>query len=507
MAAFLEAKNIYKSFPGVEALSNVNLAVDKGEVHAIVGENGAGKSTLMKIFGGVHTPDHGDILLKGKKVNLRSVQASNQEGISVIFQEFNLMSELSVAENIFISRLPRVKFFGVLNIVTLNRRARDLLNKLNIDIRPSELVKNLSVSEKQIIEIVKAISIDADILIMDEPTAALSDDEVNKLYEIIEELKSLGTTILYVSHRLKEIFEIADKVSVLRDGKHVGTEHIKDIDQEAVVRMMVGRDIDKFYQVSHAKVGDTVISVDSLTKNDSFQEISFDLKKGEVLGIAGLMGCGREELLKSIYGLTRFDRGSVSIGGKELRISSPRDAMANGIAFVTEDRKESGIFSRMRVKENATINIIRNLSLLKGSFIQFSRENKIFREYVDYLNIKFAGNNQIAMNLSGGNQQKVVLARALMTECRVLLLLEPTRGVDVGAKLEIYNLIHDLASKGIGILIVSSDLPELISLSDRMLVLWQGRATGLLSKNEIDEEAIMLCATGNRNLVKVLKQS
>jgi len=502
MSAILEARNIYKSFPGVLALDDISIKFNKGEVHAIVGENGAGKSTLMKIFGGVYTPDSGEIFIEGRRVNLNSVHISNSEGISVIFQELNLMSELTVSESIFISNLPKTKFLKFIQILNLNKMTRDFLKKLEIDIKPTKLIKNLSVSEKQVVEIVKALSMNANIIIMDEPTAALNDEEVNKLYGIIASLKKEGKTILYVSHRLKEIFDIADRVTVLRDGRFVGTEDIKEIDQETVVKMMVGRNIDKFYKTSQAKQGETILNVKGLTKEKAFNNINFKLKKGQILGIAGLMGCGRQDLLKSIYGLTAYNSGELFLSDKKVEITSPKDAISSGIAFVTEDRKESGIFSEMTVRENTTINIIRRLSVFKGNFINFSKESNIFSQYVKYLNLKYSGDTQLALNLSGGNQQKVILARALMTECDILLLLEPTRGIDVGAKMEVYNLIHDLAKKGIGIILVSSDLPELISLSDDMMVMWQGKATAMLSKDQMDEETIMLCATGNKNLLK-----
>ena len=502
MSTILEAKKINKSFPGVQALKDVSVSIDRGEVHAIVGENGAGKSTLMKIFGGVYTQDSGDILIEGEKKILRSVKVANNEGLAVIFQEYNLMSELTVAENINITRLPRVKYTGFLQLLRLGQVTQDLLEELKIELDPNEYVKNLTVHQKQLVEIVKAISINASILIMDEPTAALSDTEVDKLFRIIGVLKQEGKTILYVSHRLKEIFDIADRVTVLRDGRYIGTKKIEDIDQEEVVRMMVGRDIDKFYQISRTEPGNILMKVDSLSKKSVFENISFSLRKGEILGVAGLMGCGREELLKSIYGLETYDSGKVYLGDKEMSINNPRLAMNQGIAFVSEDRKESGIFPLMGVRENATINIIRKLSYGNSILINFNRESRLFQENADYLKLKYAGENQLIMNLSGGNQQKVVLARALMTDCDILILLEPTRGIDVGAKLDVYNLMSDLTSRGIGIILISSDLPELISMSDRVMVMWQGRMTGMLDKDEIDEETIMLCATGNKDMIR-----
>jgi ABC-type sugar transport system ATPase subunit len=502
MSVILEASNIYKSFPGVQALENVSVTINKGEVHAIVGENGAGKSTLMKVFGGVYIPDRGDILINGKHVNLKSVQVSNKEGISVIFQEFNLMNELTVAENIFISKLPTIKILNFLNMADTNKRASKLLMELGINIKPTEYIKNLSVSQKQLVEIAKSLAINADIIIMDEPTASLNIQEVEKLFEIIRSLKSKNKTIIYVSHRLKEVFDIADRVTVLRDGKYVGTNEVNKINQGIVVKMMIGRDMSAYYKLSKAKLGNNILEVKSLTKKDIYTNISFTLREGEVLGFAGLMGCGREELLKSIYGLNNFNSGEIILNNKKLSIKNPIEAMEKGIAFVSEDRKESGIFLEMNVRENATINILKKLSILNGTFINLNKEKKIFDDYVNYINIKYSGDKQLAMNLSGGNQQKVVLARALMTECKVLILLEPTRGIDVGAKMEVYSLISDLAEKGIGILLVSSELIELLSISNRILVMWQGKMTALSSINELSEEEVMLCATGHKNLLE-----
>lgn len=502
MEIILETKNLYKSFPGVQALENFSVSVNKGEVHAFVGENGAGKSTFMKILAGVYTPDKGDIFLKGKKVILKSVHASNREGISVIFQEFNLMPELTVAENIFISNLPKAKLLKFLQRIKLNQNTYNLLKELKIDLKPSEYIKTLSSSQKQLVEIAKALAINADIIIMDEPTASLNDIEVKKLFEIIISLKNQGKTILYVSHRLKEIFDIADKVTVLRDGRCVGTHEVKNVNQETIIKMMIGRDLDRFYKSVESNLGNTIMEVKSFTKYKIYENISFSLKEGEILGIAGLMGCGREELLKSIYGLLSFDSGEVILDNNQVLLKNPKEALSKGVAFVTEDRKESGIFPEMTVKENTTINILKKLSLINGTFINLNKENEVFNYYVKYLNLKYAGNTQLAMNLSGGNQQKVILARALMTECKVLILLEPTRGVDIGAKAEVYNLINDLVKKGIGIILSSSDLPELISLSNKILVMWQGKMTAYSIKNEMDEETIMLCATGNKNLLK-----
>lgn len=500
MNVAVEVKNITKTFPGVTALSGVSLSVKTGEVHAVVGENGAGKSTLMKILGGVYAPDGGEVFINGKKANIRSVRDSIAAGISVIYQEFNLMPELTVAENIFINDVPKLKVINFLKIKELNQKAKELMDRLKIEINPTALVKNLSVSKRQMVEIVKALSHNSSIIIMDEPTAALNNQEVNKLFEIVRMLKKEKKTILYISHRLKEIFEIADRVTVLRDGHLVGTEEIKNLNQEAIVRMMVGRDIESYYHHTESKVGDVVLTVKSLCKEKVFQDISFEVRKGEILGVSGLMGCGREEIAKAIYGLTNYDSGEIYIDGKKVNIRRTIDAMRHGLAFVTEDRKDAGVFPEMTVKENISLNVIKKLCKFLGSYINIKKESELLDRYTKFMHLKYAGETQRIMYLSGGNQQKVVLARALAGECKVLVLLEPTRGIDVGAKSEIYNLLGELAKSGIAIIVISSELPELISICHRILVVWQGKLTGNLTKKDINEQNIMQCATGTKKI-------
>jgi ABC-type sugar transport system ATPase subunit len=500
MSLAVEIKDLTKTFPGVRALSHVNLNINQGEVHAIVGENGAGKSTLMKILSGVYQADRGEILINGRKASIRSVKDAAASGISVIFQEFNLMPELTVSENIFISGLPKVKFLNILRLGSLNTRTKEVMKRLAIDINPAEYVKNLSVSKKQMVEIAKALSHNSDIIIMDEPTAALNNQEVDKLYEIIRMLKSENKTIIYISHRLKEIFDLADRVTVLRDGQHVGTESIGDLSHDRIVSMMVGREISSYYHRSDIAMGDPVLSVKGLGKNKVFADINLEVRKGEILGLAGLMGSGREEIAKSIYGLMGYDAGEIFIEGGKADIKSPIDALKYGIEFVTEDRKESGIYPQMSIKENLSINIIRSLSGFFGSFIDMKKESDILLKFRDFMKIRYSNDAQKIMYLSGGNQQKVVLSRALAGNCKILFLLEPTRGIDVGAKAEIYNLLNELAKSGKAIVMISSELPELISMCRRVLVVCQGRITGELSGKEIDENNIMQCATGNREI-------
>ena len=498
MPTAIDIRNVTKTFPGVAALTDVSFAVRSGEVHAVVGENGAGKSTLMKILGGVYQPDRGEIDIGGKRAHIRSVRDAVDHGISVIYQEFNLMPELTVAENIFAADLPTVPFLPLVRRGHLAERTEALLRRLALELPPSAYVKNLSVSQRQMVEIAKALHQDSSILIMDEPTAALTAAEVDTLYRIIRTLKAAGKTILYISHRLKEIFDVADRVTVLRDGRYVGTEAVSSITQDAVVRMMVGRDVQHFYPSAASSGGEVALEVRNLTRRGAFEDITFTVRKGEVLGLAGLMGSGREELMKALYGLLACDAGEILVGGRAAGIRSPRDAIALGLGFVTEDRKEAGIFPLMSVKENVSLNVLRRLSGFGGLSIDARRERALLADYATFLNLRYASEDQAIMYLSGGNQQKIVLARALAAECGILLLLEPTRGIDVGAKAEIYHLIGELSRKGIAIILVSSDLPELMSVSSRVLVIWQGKLTGDLGGSDVDETTIMQCATGSR---------
>lgn len=494
MLPAVEVKNITKTFPGVLALDDVSLRIQKNEVHALVGENGAGKSTLMKILGGVYAADKGEIFINGEKTAIKGIDSSKKAGIAVIYQEFNLMPELTVAENIYVTDLP-VKG-RILDYATLNKKARELLDVLDIHISPQAVVADLRVSEKQMVEICKALSWDAEIIIMDEPTAMLNNNEVDKLYEIIRKLKSQGKTIIYISHRMKEIFDITDSVSVLRDGRYIGTKPTAELDGEQIVKMMVGRDASSYYSYELPQVGETVLEVKNLTKEGLFHNISFTVHKGEILGMAGLMGSGREEIMKAIYGLIRPDSGEVLLKGKKISVKNPGQALKNRISYVTDDRKDEGIFNQMSVRSNLTINVISQIARLMGLYISPVKENELLDKYTKFMNMKYSDEYQEIMNLSGGNQQKFLLGRALASECEVLLLLEPTRGIDVGAKAEIYTLLTELAKAGMAIVVVSSELQEIISVCHRTLVVWQGKITGELDKEEMQEERIMMCATG-----------
>jgi ABC-type sugar transport system ATPase subunit len=490
----IKATNITKTFPGVRALTDVSIEIAAGETHSVVGENGAGKSTLMKIFGGLYIPDTGDLEVAGEKMRFRHPGDSQRAGIAVIYQEFNLMDELSVAENIFVNRLPKKR--GFIDHKTLNSITSDLLDKLDLPLNARELVGSLTVAEKQMTEIAKAVSLDASVIIMDEPTAALNDAEVNRLYRIIANLKASGKTILYISHRMKEIFDVSDRVTVLRDGKVVGTAPIDELDEDAIVHMMVGRDVETFYQHPSGGSGETVFKAESLSAEPSFRNISFEVGQGEILGLAGLMGCGREELCQALYGLIPLDSGTVSLNGVKVNLNNPAKAMKSGIAYVTEDRKDSGIFPLMGIKDNLTINALPDIGKAGGFWIPPAGEKDVLSTYTSILNMKYSEPNQKVRNLSGGNQQKAVLGRALARSCRVLILLEPTRGIDVGTKGEIYELLDKLTRDGLSVILVSSDLPELIALSHRVIVIRDGAIAGMLTDTDIEENAIMKIATG-----------
>ncbi len=504
MENIIEVKNIQKSFPGVLALNDVSISVRKNTVHAIVGENGAGKSTLMKILGGVYPQDSGEIFVKGQKTVIKNVDDSHKAGIRVIFQEFNLMPELTVAENLYVSNLPTKGPF--VDYATLNKKAEALLSEFGIDIAPETVVKDLSVSKKQMVEVAKALSGDADIIIMDEPTATLNNNEVATLYSIIAKLKEAGKTILYISHRMKEIFELSDYVTVLRDGKYIDTKPTAQLTDEEIVFMMIGRDVDSYYSTARSEIGDVALEVKGLCKEGVMKDVSFQVHKGEILGVAGLMGSGREEIIKAIFGLIPLDSGEVYVDGKKVNIRSPKDAIANGIAFVTDDRKEEGIFELMGVMHNLTMNVLPRVCEPKHIWLSNGKQRVLLDKYTQLMNMKYASPTQQIVNLSGGNQQKFLLGRSLATDGNVLLLLEPTRGIDVGAKAEIYALLGELAKSGMGIVVVSSDLPEILSLCHKTLVVWQGILTGELEKDEMSENAIMLCATGVNIKAKEVRQ-
>ena len=501
---FIELRNITKTFFGVKAVDDVSLAFLKGEVHAIVGENGAGKSTIMKILGGLYFADSGEIWIDGKLRHINSVHAALKNGVSVVYQELHFMPELTVAENIYLHALPAKA--GFVGKKTMNTAAQAILDDMKVDIKATTPMSLLSVSEQQMVEIAKALSHNTDIVIMDEPTAALNIKEVETLYSIIAGLKEKGKTVIYISHRLKEIFDITDRVSVLRDGTHVGTLATSEIDQDRLVEMMVGREISHIRTTADHDYGEIMLSVRNLTKNGVFSDISFDIHTGEVLGVAGLMGCNREEVAKSLYGLVRPDSGEVKLEGETVfcgnyglnLISSPRRAMARGVGYVTEDRKNAGIFALMTARENLTISVLKKLAAF--GLVRAKPEQEMLESFTSRMNMKYRTPHQRINTLSGGNQQKFILSRTLAASCRMLILLEPTRGIDVGAKAEIFSLIEELAKGGMSIIVVSSELQEIIANCHRTLVIFQGKLTGVIDKKDFDETLIMQCATGNKTV-------
>ena len=505
MNPLLEMKNITKEFPGVRALDGVTFDLRAGEFHALVGENGAGKSTLMKVLSGVYPfgTYNGDIVINGEVKQFRSVRDSEAAGVAIIFQELSLVKELTVGENIFLGREP--SRFGVINWGELYLKAGNLLKDLHLPINPRTLVGNLGIGQQQLVEIAKALSQEAKILVLDEPTAALTESEVETLFEILRKLKLRGVGMIYISHKLDEVFEMADRITVLRDGKSVGTNNAKDLTKNKVISLMVGREVGDIFPKSHHERGAIALEVKNLTAEDPehpgknlVENVSFAVRKGEVLGIAGLMGAGRSELLMSIFGAHKAKvSGEILIEGKPVSIGSPSDAIRNGIGFVTEDRKRFGLILDQTILNNMTL---AGLLRISGQFVTNQNREFIAGEKARKdLRVKTNSVQTIVGTLSGGNQQKVVLAKWLLTNPKVLFLDEPTRGIDVGAKQEIYAQINELAQKGLAIVLVSSELPEVLGLSDRVLVLHEGRLTGEFSKSEATPEKVMAAATGNLN--------
>jgi ABC-type sugar transport system ATPase subunit len=502
----LTMKSITKSFPGVKALDGVSFDLNQSEVHALVGENGAGKSTLMKILAGVYPyPQYGgEIVLDGSERHFGSVRDSEKAGIAVIFQELSLVKELSVAENIFLGREPRR--FGVINWNELYSRAQKLLHDLHLEIDPRAPVQNLGIGQQQLVEIAKALSQDARILVLDEPTAALTESEVNTLFGILTDLRERGVGMIYISHKLDEVLRISNRITVLRDGRSIGTDQTSDLNEARIIARMVGREVDQIFPEAKHELGDPIFEARNITVEDPtvpgkllVDDVGFSVRKGEVLGIAGLMGSGRSELLMAIFGAyPARKRAAILVSGKQVQIANPYDAIAHGIGFVTEDRKRYGLILDQTILKNMTLAGLRRLS--GRFFTNEDAEAAAGERTARDLRIKAPSIYTEAGTLSGGNQQKVVLAKWLLTEPRVLFLDEPTRGIDVGAKQEIYAEINRLAAAGLAIVLVSSELPEVLGLSDRVIVLHEGRVTGEFRREDATPEAVMSCATGRRRL-------
>ncbi len=488
----LEMKNISRSFPGVKALNQVNLEIKKGEVLALVGENGAGKSTLMKVLAGVYSRDEGEIIYQGKSVSYHNPLEAKEDGIIIIFQELNLVSELTVAENIFLGTMP-TKRFGIIDRKKIKEEARRALNELECDYDENAIVGSLSLARQQMVEIARALVHRANIVILDEPTASLTGHDKEILFRNIRRLKEQGTAIVYISHKMEEIFEISDRITVLRDGEKTGTLVTAETNRNEVTQKMIGRDLDEFYEKASTKFGEEVLRVENLTRKDEFSDISFSIRKGEVLGLYGLVGAGRSEVAETIFGIRPSSSGKIYINGQEKRILNSRSAVSLGIGFVPESRKEQGLVLGMSCKENQSLANIRYLQ--KFGFIQEREVSRSFQEYQDKLSISCAGPGQPVVNLSGGNQQKIVIAKWLSVNPAILILDEPTRGIDVGSKAEIHKLIARMAEAGMAILVISSEMPEIMGISHRILTIHQGSISGEFSGEEITESNLIHAIT------------
>lgn len=488
----LQMKYICKSFPGVKALDGACLNAYKGRVMALMGENGAGKSTLMKIMTGIYTKDSGTIFYRGNKVAFKGTKDSQESGIAIIHQELNLIQHMNITENIFLGR-ELTNSFGKIDWALMHEEARSILSLLNVEDSEKTLIKDLTIGKMQMVEIAKALSQNAKLIVMDEPTDALTDKETESLFKVIKELTSEGKSIIYISHRLKEIPAICDDITILRDGKFISEAEVKDIDENYIIEKMVGRTLSEQFPNVSVTPGAEVLRVENLC-GKYVKNSSFTLKQGEILGIAGLMGAGRSELVKTIYGYYKKFSGKVFIEGKEVFIDSPESGVNHGIAYVSEDRKGDGLVLGLSVKENMTLSSLKFFSSRLG--LNKNAENKSVDEYIRKFGVKTPSPNQIIKNLSGGNQQKVAIAKALLTNPKILILDEPTRGVDVGAKKEIYDVINELKKKRLSIIMISSEMPEVMGLSDRIMVIHEHKISGTLSKDEFTQEKIMRYAVG-----------
>ena len=490
VSPLLEMRGITKRFPGVTALDSVDFELEKGEVHVLLGENGAGKSTLIKMLSGAYQPDEGQILLNGEPVNISSAIVAQELGISTIYQEFNLVPQLTVAENIFLGRQPRR--FGLVDRRKMVEEARRLLERMKVRVAPNALVSNLGVARQQMVEIAKALSLDAQILVMDEPTASLSGQEVERLFEIIRGLKEEEVSIIFISHHLEEVAEIGDRVTVLRDGKVVDRVPAST-DRSEFVRMMVGRPVEDQFPRRRTEVGEVLLEVKNLSREGVLEDISFQVRAGEVVGMAGIVGAGRTELARALFGVDPVDSGEVWVEGRRIERDEPREAKRQGMGFVTEDRQGQGIVPPLSVAENLGLASLERYT--RAGLVDRREQRKLARKMVDDLNIRTPGLEQEIRYLSGGNQQKVVIGKWLLAQSRVLIMDEPTRGIDVGAKVEIYELMNELTESGAGILMISSELPEVLGMSDRILVMSGGRITGELSVEDATQEKVMELAT------------
>ena len=489
----MRVSDIEKSFPGVKALSNINFSLRKGTVHALCGENGAGKSTLMKIIMGIYKADKGQIFIDEKPVTIKSPIQAMELGISMIAQELNYVSELSVEENLFLGRLP-VTRLGRVDWKKVRREARRFLKEEGLSYAPDQKLKTLTVSDIQMLEITKAITNNAQIIIMDEPTSSITEREVGLLFEKIAELKKKGVSIIYISHKMEEVFQIADDITILMDGSVVSTDRAEDLDMDTVISRMVGRKIENVYPKEAVALGDMALEVKDLNKEGIFEHISFHVRKGEIVGFAGLVGAGRTETMRAVFGLDPFDSGAVCINGKETRIVSPEDSIKKKLVMLSENRREEGIIPPRSVVENASLASLRNF--IFGGCAHKKKERTVAKEMFGKMNVKTPSLDTEISKLSGGNQQKVLLTRWMLCDPDVMILDEPTRGIDVGAKFEIYKLMTEMVQENRAVIMVSAELPELLGMCDRIYVMCQGRITGCVEREDFSQEIIMRYATG-----------
>jgi len=494
----LQMKNVSKYFPGVKALEDVKLEAYSGEVLALLGENGAGKSTLMKILSGVYNKDSGSIIIQGSEVDIKGIKDAEKHGIAIIHQELSLLPNLCIWENIF---LGNEEFNGItrrINKKTLKEKSEILLKDIGFSIDVDTLVKDLNVGEKQLVEIAKALSKNSKIIIMDEPTTALTDVETDNLFKVITKLKNQNMSIVYISHRINEIFQICDRITVLRDGKYIGEVMTTDITKDDLISMMVGRKLEEQFPYKKSPKGHTILKVENLSFSEKVRNISFEAKSGEILGVSGLMGSGRTEMAKTIFGEYKKSSGKTFVDGEEVNINSPKDAIEKGICYLSEDRKKEGLILGMSVGSNMTL---ANLKKYENGAKRIDKveESKSVQEYIKKLSIKTPSAQQLIKYLSGGNQQKVILAKWIMLAPKVLIIDEPTRGIDVGAKKEIYDVLNELKATGKAIIMISSDMPEILGICDRILIMHEGEISGILSKEEASQEAIMKYAVGIKN--------
>ena len=489
----VEMRGINKSFGTNQVLKDAGFYLADGEIHALMGENGAGKSTLMKILTGVYTKDAGTVLVDSQEVNYKNPQEAEKAGIVFIYQEINSLFDLTVEENLFMGK-EITKKFGICDKKAMRAQAQEIMDRMGVNIPVDAVMGDLSVGQQQMVEICKALMVDAKVLIMDEPTAALTQSETENLFKVVNSLREKGVSIVYISHRMEEIFELCDRITILRDGTYIDTRYIKDITMDDIVQMMIGREIGERYPARHVQIGGEVIRVEGLTHQKLFRDVSFSVRAGEVLGVSGLMGAGRTEIMQAIFGNLPIVSGKIFIEGKEVSIHNPRQAIAAGIGFITEDRKTEGLLLEKSIAENIELANLGKVS--NKSVLSKSKGAELVKRGIEEFRIRCFGPEHECGNLSGGNQQKVVLAKWIYTDPKILILDEPTRGVDIGAKKEIYNVINDMAAQGVAVIMVSSELPEVLGMSDRVMVVHEGHVTGIIDGAAADQAKVMTLATG-----------